>query len=273
MSDGTLDEIERLCDAADEAEDTDDLVRLPKKIRALLSPARERWAALTGALAALAQDDALVDAAIDAAEKAGCPADVVEHLHEINNALYRRRLRRGIGQVLASVECPPDCKHTGAEHEALARDAIAKHEVEQSIGLTPAGKLITDNPDLARAAVAMGALSFVPHGPTEPAPAALSLVEARRQLAELGEGSLLLQLPRDQLAAYVDTLAKLPKNPLYDRRRAAVIAVYRAHLAWLDANIAKGRPNLNEPNKPGHEWRYDEQCMEWYQVPVKDGAK
>lgn len=31
-------------------------------------------------------------------------------------------------------------------------------------------------------------------------------------------------------------------------------------------------PRSEEPAKPGHEWRYDEQCEEWCQVPVKGGA-
>ena len=48
--------------------------------------------------------------------------------------------------------------------------------------------------------------------------------------------------------------------------------ILRAHVAWLDANIAKGRPDLNEPDKPGHEWKYDEQCSEWHQVPVKEAT-
>lgn len=60
--------------------------------RPILSDA---WKALSGVIAALAKDDSLVDDAIVAAERTGCPTDTVYHLHEINDALFRRRLRNG----------------------------------------------------------------------------------------------------------------------------------------------------------------------------------
>lgn len=50
-------------------------------------------AAMTNVVMALALNDRVVDDAIRAAEGAGLPSEVVTHLWEINNAMYRRRLR------------------------------------------------------------------------------------------------------------------------------------------------------------------------------------
>ena len=53
----------------------------------------DAWTALAQVIATLAENDSLVDDAIAAAERAGCPDATVLHLHEINDAMYRRRLR------------------------------------------------------------------------------------------------------------------------------------------------------------------------------------
>ncbi len=53
----------------------------------------DAWTSLVRAIATLAKNDSLVDDAITATERAGCPADVVLHLREINDAMCRRRMR------------------------------------------------------------------------------------------------------------------------------------------------------------------------------------
>jgi hypothetical protein len=50
-----------------------------------------------------------------------------------------------------------------------------------------------------------------------------------------------------------------------------VVDVSRLRRA-LNAAAQPSPAGAREPAKPGHVWRYDEQCEEWCQVPVKGGA-
>lgn len=90
-SEGTIVEAARtLLGLGPDNEDVDTLDRVRELRRKSAG-----YDALVRVIAALAENDSLVDGAITAAEGTGCPAEVVDRLRNINDAMFRRRLRKG----------------------------------------------------------------------------------------------------------------------------------------------------------------------------------